>query len=293
MPTRSRHQAPAFPGSATSRGAGAQSSAATATPPARHALSSLGECLSPTRAGRRGAGDREGCPLSLPRPMLAGSPHYGSLWLLQPKGLQQTCRPATRLAPPTPAPVLASAPTRPPAPVSRPAIAAKNASSYSRTRITTGIGTACPRISACFLVSRLASTVRSPSAPETPLNTARISFSSVSRAVSRVPSCDATSDRLEARHRWSPPTSGPKNGGAHGAGADAQDMSAGAGTKRSRAMLSGVALRNWLDRTQRQSHVMGAHTSRRDFAAVPCGRSPCSAASRRDECTRVLALRRR
>ncbi len=50
MPTRSGHQAPALLGASISRGAGAQSSAATATPPARHDLSSLGEPLSPTPA---------------------------------------------------------------------------------------------------------------------------------------------------------------------------------------------------------------------------------------------------
>src|SRR5579875_1856491 len=81
-------------------------------------------------------------------------------------------------------------------------MASKKALSYSRTRTTTGMGTAWPRISACFFVSRLASTVRNCSAPATPAKTARMSFSSVNSAVSRVPSCEATSGSIPDG-RWS------------------------------------------------------------------------------------------
>ncbi len=164
MPTKSGHQAPALLGASMSPGPGAQSSAATATPPARHDLSSLGEPLSPTRAPRRGAGGREDYHLSLPLPVASRSLHARGPLPTPAQRPPAALPPHYQPWPPrcAPAPVPASAPARPPATLFCPPIAAKNASSSARTRITTGSGAACPRISACFLVSRLASTVRSP-----------------------------------------------------------------------------------------------------------------------------------
>jgi len=54
-------------------------------------------------------------------------------------------------------------------------------------RITTGIGTAWPSTSACWRESRLASTDLRLELPLTPVNTASMSLSSFSSAVTRVP----------------------------------------------------------------------------------------------------------